>query len=301
MSKNEYDFSDLEAILAEFSDKGPKLDETEYTEASYEPVPEAEPADARDDEALDGIPEDIPEDVPAPEAEVEAEAETAAPVPEPARQKPWRAGTLPPLYARDEQAAIDAPLSRREKRAQARLRAEKARLDKRAEKVRRAREDRRFESAPAAPAPYTEPVHRAIPLALRLLLALIFLALSLAALCWTLFNVHPASGTLSFSGGDSRLRLAETLDARMNNAAADALGDQAYIRKIYTLPAFRARATKSSSSSSSWRTSASSASRTSENRRCSASRRPRIRRSRTTTLQRFSRTSASSGCTITRS
>ena len=235
MSKNEYDFSDLEAILAEFSDKGPKLDETEYTEASYEPVPEAEPADARDDEALDGVPEDIPEDAPAPEAEVEAEAETAAPVPEPARQKPWRAGTLPPLYARDEQAAIDAPLSRGEKRAQARLRAEKARLDKRAEKVRRAREDRRFESAPAAPAPYTEPVHRAIPLALRLLLALIFLALSLAALCWTLFNVHPASGTLSFSGGDSRLRLAETLDARMNNAAADALGDQAYIRKIYTL------------------------------------------------------------------
>ena len=224
MSKTEYDLSDLDAILAEFSDKGPKPDETEYPEAPYAPVPETEPAG---EEVFDELPDPLPEP--------EDEAAEVIAEPEAAPQKPYRAGPLPPLYARDEQAVLDAPPSREERRAEAKLRAEKAKLARRGEKARRAREKAMAEAAPTPLAEYTEPEHRAVPLALRLLLSLLFLGLSLAALCWTLFNVHPASGTLSYSGTDSRLRLAETLDARMNNAAADALGDQAYIRKIYTL------------------------------------------------------------------
>ena len=35
--------------------------------------------------------------------------------------------------------------------------------------------------------------------------------------------------------GDTRLSLTENLDIYMNNAASDALGDLAYIRKIYTI------------------------------------------------------------------
>ncbi len=220
MSKNEYDFSDLDAILAEFSDYEPEPDEAELPEA---PPAEDLIADTPDAPAWE------PEEEPAPEPEPEPE-QAAEPEPAP---KPWRGGALPPLYARDEQAALDAPLSREEKREQAKLRAEKARLARREEKRRHAGEKPRRETAPVPV--YTEPEHRAIPLALRMLLGLIFLALSLAALCWTLFNLHPASGTLSFSGFDTKLRLAETLDVRMNNAAADALGDLAYIRKIYTL------------------------------------------------------------------
>ena len=227
MSKNDYDFNDLDAILAEFSDYTPPADDAELPDL---PVSDSLPAES-ETHADAGSYADAPGSVTAEAPDAE---EGAADMPgSEDRPASYRAASLPPLYARDEQAAMDAPLTREQKREEAKLRAEKKKLARREEK-----RQRRAEKPVREPVPvpvYTEPEHRAIPLFLRMLLALLFLAASLAALCWTLFNVHPASGTLSFSGFDTRLRLAETLDARMNNAASDALGELAYIPKIYTL------------------------------------------------------------------
>lgn len=64
---------------------------------------------------------------------------------------------------------------------------------------------------------------------------LIFLGVTAIALLWVVLNVHPDAGTATTVAGDTRLSLTENLDIYMNNAASDALGDLAYIRKIYTI------------------------------------------------------------------
>ncbi|MBQ9685524.1 MAG: phosphodiester glycosidase family protein [Oscillospiraceae bacterium] len=88
---------------------------------------------------------------------------------------------------------------------------------------------------PRLPKPPREKKVRSVSPALGFLLGLIFTCLCLLVLAWVVLYLHPASGTLSFSGADTRLRLSEKLDSYANNAAADALGDMTYIRKIYTL------------------------------------------------------------------
>ena len=67
-------------------------------------------------------------------------------------------------------------------------------------------------------------------------LSLVFACLSFACLAWLLFNVHPASGSsVSNSSTGAVLKLSDKLDVYMNNVASDALGELAYIKKIYTL------------------------------------------------------------------
>ncbi len=63
----------------------------------------------------------------------------------------------------------------------------------------------------------------------------LFGLLSALILLWALFNIHPASGTLSNASGSSSINLSDKLDVYLNNAASDALGELAYIKKIYTL------------------------------------------------------------------
>ena len=82
----------------------------------------------------------------------------------------------------------------------------------------------------AAPAPE---VHDNAPRAG--LITLLFGLLAALILLWALFNIHPASGTLSNASGSSILSLSDKLDVYVNNAASDALGELAYIKKIYTL------------------------------------------------------------------
>ena len=102
----------------------------------------------------------------------------------------------------------------------------------------------RFARAPKeAPRMLKEPAAEKAPKAprrrfsgpVRALLALASAAVCLLALVWSLNNLHPASATLSYTGYDTKLRLNEKLDVYVNNAASDALGDLAYIKKIYTL------------------------------------------------------------------
>ncbi len=64
---------------------------------------------------------------------------------------------------------------------------------------------------------------------------LIFLGVTAISLLWVVLNVHPDAGTATTVAGDTRLSLTENLDIYMNNAASDALGDLAYIRKLYTI------------------------------------------------------------------
>lgn len=64
---------------------------------------------------------------------------------------------------------------------------------------------------------------------------LIFLGVTAISLLWVVLNVHPDAGTATAVAGDTRLSLTENLDIYMNNAASDALGDLAYIRKLYTI------------------------------------------------------------------
>ena len=69
------------------------------------------------------------------------------------------------------------------------------------------------------------------PRPLELLLILILAAL----LVWTMLHLRPDNGTTAASAGASRLNLSGKLDVYAHNAGADALGDAAYTRKIYTL------------------------------------------------------------------
>lgn len=63
----------------------------------------------------------------------------------------------------------------------------------------------------------------------------IFAVISAFALLWVLVNVHPESGAVTNSTTDTKLDLVGRLDVYMNNFASDALGDLAYIKKIYTI------------------------------------------------------------------
>lgn len=63
-----------------------------------------------------------------------------------------------------------------------------------------------------------------------------FSVLSLLCVCWVLMNVHPDTGAVSkATGADSKIDLVNNLNQYVNNSASDALGDLAYIKKIYTI------------------------------------------------------------------
>ncbi len=88
-----------------------------------------------------------------------------------------------------------------------------------------------WEDEEAAPAPKKNIFYEV----LMAFAGLIFLGVTGIALLWVVLNVHPDAGTATTVAGDTRLSLTENLDIYMNNAASDALGDLAYIRKIYTI------------------------------------------------------------------
>lgn len=71
---------------------------------------------------------------------------------------------------------------------------------------------------------------------IHMLLSIVFSVVCLIVLAWVLFNVHPASGSSVSTGqAGTVLKLSDKLDVYMNNVASDALGELAYIKKIYTL------------------------------------------------------------------
>ena len=220
MSKDNYDFSDLDAILAEFRGGD---------EAVGTPAPK---------------PGKIQERRPAPEEAFEVFSAEAEPAEEPAAPQPPVEATVRFEPARP---AERSPLPRPRPQELTVPETEDDEAPAEEEKPRRGLKLpklRKTDKPPKEPKPRKEPKpakppreyhKRRVPGILRALLSLIFFALSLAVLGLALLYLHPASGSVSSAGADAKLRLSDKLDVYVNNAAADAFGDLAYIRKIYTL------------------------------------------------------------------
>ena len=218
---DKYEF-DLDDILAEFSADIPD-----------EPLPvrpraaEVKPAPVPEEPALPSQP-DLPEEpAPLPEPEISLQPDL---LPHPTINLDAHRTVLPDLpelYAREERPeAAKQPRTRFSKAGKGSL-AEEAAAEEAAPK--------KGAKPPKEPRPPRVKKVRRIPWALGFLLGLIFTCLCLLVLSWTVFNLHPDSGTAAYSAADTRLRLSEKLDVHVNNAAADALGDLAYIKKIYTI------------------------------------------------------------------
>lgn len=222
MSKDNYDFNDLDAILAEFRDGGTAEDTSIQAAEPVNPAPEAEPAV----EVYSSHAEDSPFSAPGSDDTVRYE--------------------LPPIYSREEEKERKAAQKSRFRKAkpEPETAAETEDPGESAEEApkKKRRLGRKAKTEPGEEKPKKAPkearvyVKKRIPWILRALMTLVFLAAALAALVWTLVYLHPASGTLNaFSAADAKLRLAGKLDEYVNNAAADALGDLTYIKKVYTL------------------------------------------------------------------
>ncbi len=217
MSKETYDLSDLDAILAEF--RG---------ETSEPPKPKTErrsaPAESFETYSAEAEPkEESAAAQPPVEATVRFEPARPAehsPLPRPQPQElvlPDKEDAEPPTEEVKPRRGLK--LLKRKKADQPSKEAAPSKSSKAAKPVKPPKEYRK----------------RRIPGFFRALLSLIFFALSLAVLCLAVLYLHPASGTVSFSSADTKLRLSDKLDVYVNNAASDAFGDLAYIRKIYTL------------------------------------------------------------------
>ncbi len=71
---------------------------------------------------------------------------------------------------------------------------------------------------------------------LRAAVSVLFAFMTLLAFAWIAKNVHPDSGTVTASAVQNNTNLVSRLNMYMNNAKSEALGDLAYIKKIYTIP-----------------------------------------------------------------
>ena len=86
---------------------------------------------------------------------------------------------------------------------------------------------------PKAPKPKKEPKPvRNVPKTLTALLVLV----SMVCMLWVGLTVHPGTGTATAANTAKKLNLAEKVSISMNNAAADALANMTYIKKLYTIP-----------------------------------------------------------------
>ena len=140
-----------------------------------------------------------------------------------------KASTAPKAAAKPQPEVKKPAASKKEERQQAKAEKDKAKAEKKAQKPAPVME---------APAPVVEPKieERKKFSPLHALLSLVFACLSLLMLSWVLFNLHPASGSSVTTASEGTvLRLSDKLDVYMNNVASDALGELAYIKKIYTL------------------------------------------------------------------
>lgn len=263
MSKENYTFDDLDDILAEFSGK---------TEFFTEPVEEPEAVPAVETAALleektikiDAIPAAKPVEKPAPATM----AEKAAPdvrKPEPAEKRSKAAGSsfaeFEALFSRESikkeakerraamnasakkapaakpefSFSVDAPAAPAKKNVAVKSEIEEKPAKNKKPKKEKPAKPERVEKPELPVEEYVEQAPAKKFSALHGLLSIAFAVVGAAMLAWVLFNVHPASGSVTAVDSSSVLKLSEKLDVYMNNVASDALGELAYIKKIYTL------------------------------------------------------------------
>ena len=106
------------------------------------------------------------------------------------------------------------------------------------EKTTKAAKEPKAPKAPKAPKE-PKPV-RDLPKILTALLVLV----SMVCMLWVGVAVHPDTGTATAAATEKKLNLAEKFTVSMNNAAADALSNMTYIKKLYTIPESAAVAPK---------------------------------------------------------
>lgn len=228
MSKDNYDFSDLDAILAEF--RGGETVEPPKEPAPRTPAPRQPSAPTE----LSDSPFTFDEQ-PAPAEKQVSVYTTSQEEPAPADELSeaptirFDPATLEAAPPQDEKPA--GRFGRRKGRLATQSPKEDAAEDA-AEPSKNPRRPGRKAKAEKPPRVYKKV---RIPWIVRALMSLVFMVFVLGVIAWTGLNVHPASGTLSFSSADAKLRLSDKLDVYVNNAASDALGDLTYIKKIYTL------------------------------------------------------------------
>lgn len=221
MSKETYNLDDLDAILAEFSDKKTQAPEQSFAEPTVSVRPSGQMPPVREEPPA---PVQSAREKPAGNSVEEFEAvfsnrRTVIQKAEEKPQKPAPARRAPAPAPRLEKPLKNAPQTQAPKKA-ASVKAPKP-------------NPVRPPAKPVSPQP-EKPVRR-LPAGLNAVLSIVFAVVSAAALVWVLFNIHPASGTVSTAGTETKLKLSDKLDVYMNNMASDALGDQSYIKKIYTL------------------------------------------------------------------
>ena len=87
--------------------------------------------------------------------------------------------------------------------------------------------------AEKAPKPKKEPKPvRNVPKTLTALLILV----SMVCMLWVGLTIHPGTGTATAASTAKKMDLSQKLSVSMNNAAADALANMTYIKKVYTIP-----------------------------------------------------------------
>lgn len=201
--KTDYGF-DLDSILAEFSSDGGAQD-TEPPKPAR-PTKPAEPVKT---------PAPIPDPAPRTAQPVRRAAEPArpaAPAPVPVRTEPKKAN------ARE----FDSDFFRYRPEAEKPQRPAKP-------AVRR---------APVIREPEPEPEideEAVVSPSVRVLLGTLSLLLAVVLLLFVSLNVHPGSEAVSAAAGSAKSDLVGRLNVYMNNAASDALGELAYIKKQYTI------------------------------------------------------------------
>ena len=101
------------------------------------------------------------------------------------------------------------------------------------EKMEKAPKQPKAEKTPKAPKPKKEPKPvRNVPKTLTALLILV----SMVCMLWVGLTIHPGTGTATAANTAKKLDLSQNLSISMNNAAADALANMTYIKKVYTIP-----------------------------------------------------------------
>ena len=126
------------------------------------------------------------------------------------------------------EAAEEAP-------AQPKAKALKLPKREKKEKAPKAAKEPKAPKAPKEPKPV-----RDLPKILTALLVLV----SMVCMLWVGVAVHPDTGTATAAATEKKLNLAEKFTVSMNNAAADALSNMTYIKKLYTIPESAAVAPK---------------------------------------------------------
>ena len=220
MSDKDFEF-DLDDIIAEFN---------EYTAPAPKPRRRRPPVQT----SVEQTPET---ETPAGEAPA-AEEQMAEPAPEAAAAEEAAAPAVEilhtPKHAADEPERPEEPVPEEPTEEVPRKKGKKKKKKKSEEPDEApAGEKKEPPADKAAAKPKKVSVGKRIGLGL---LSLIFAAISLVCLAWSLQNIHPETTTVEATRGSAKADLVSRLNISAYNSKADALSDIAYIRKQYTIP-----------------------------------------------------------------